>query len=207
MLNQLRPALVLLVALTAITGLAYPLAVTGLAGAIFPGKAAGSPVERDGRIVGSALIGQSFTGPGWLHGRPSATDPAYNAGSSTGSNLGPSSTALLAQVKERAAAFGPGPVPSEMATASGSGLDPHVTLEAALRQVPRIAQERGMDPAGTRSTSWAVTPCRAEIADRTASTMRMRNHRRFSSLPPYSSVRRLVARERKCCRMPKPCAP
>lgn len=157
MISQLRPALVMLGTFTVLLGLGYPLAMTGIAQVAMPRQADGSLVERDGTVVGSALIGQSFTGPGWLHGRPSATDPAYNAGSSTGSNLGPSSTALLAQVKERAAAFGPGPVPSEMATASGSGLDPHVTLEAALRQVPRIAQERGMDPAAVEGAIRSAT--------------------------------------------------
>lgn len=157
MISQLRPALTLLGAFSLILGIGYPLALTGVAQVLMPAKANGSMIERDGVVVGSALIGQSFTGPGWLHGRPSATDPAYNAGSSTGSNLGPSSAALLAQVGERAAAFGPGPVPSEMATASGSGLDPHVTLDAALRQVPRIAQARGMDPAAVEQAIGAAT--------------------------------------------------
>jgi K+-transporting ATPase ATPase C chain len=160
MLNQLRPALVLLGALTAITGLAYPLAVTGVAGALFPAKAAGSLIERDGTIVGSSLIGQSFTGEGYFHGRPSATtaaDPAdasktvpapYNAANSAGSNLGPTSAALAERVKGDLAALkaeNPGrPVPVDLVTTSGSGLDPDVSPEAALFQVPRIARARNL---------------------------------------------------------------
>ncbi|AMB46688.1 MULTISPECIES: K(+)-transporting ATPase subunit C [Methylobacteriaceae] len=160
MLNQLRPALVLLVALTAVTGLAYPLAVTGVAGALFPAKAAGSLIERDGTIVGSSLIGQSFTGEGYFHGRPSATtaaDPAdasrtvsapYNAANSAGSNLGPTSAALAERVKgdlDARRAENPGrPVPVDLVTTSGSGLDPDVSPEAALFQVPRIARARNL---------------------------------------------------------------
>ncbi|MGN7124723.1 K(+)-transporting ATPase subunit C [Methylorubrum thiocyanatum] len=160
MLTHLRPALVLLTALTAITGLAYPLAMTGLAGAIFPARAAGSLIERDGRIVGSALIGQSFSQPHYFHGRPSATtaaDPAdagktvpapYNAANSMGSNLGPTSAVLAERVKGDLAALSaenPGvPVPVDLVTTSGSGLDPDIAPEAALFQVPRVARARGM---------------------------------------------------------------
>ncbi|KAB7787301.1 K(+)-transporting ATPase subunit C [Methylorubrum populi] len=160
MLTHLRPALVLLTALTAITGLAYPLAMTGLAGAIFPARAAGSLIERDGRIVGSALIGQSFSQAHYFHGRPSATtaaDPAdagktvpapYNAANSMGSNLGPTSAVLAERVKGDLAALNaenPGvPVPVDLVTTSGSGLDPDIAPEAALFQVPRVARARGM---------------------------------------------------------------
>ena len=147
MLSQLRPALTLVGAFSLLLGLGYPLAMTGVAQVLMPDQANGSLIEQGGRIVGSSLIGQEFTGAGYLHGRPSATSPAYNASGSGGSNLGPSSAALQAAVAERAAAFGPGPVPSDAVTTSASGLDPHLSLAAALLQVPRIATARGLDPA------------------------------------------------------------
>ena len=160
MLTQLRPALVLLLALTLLTGLAYPFAMTGIAGAIFPDKAAGSLVEREGKPVGSTLIGQSFTSDRYFQGRPSATsaaDPAdatktvpspYNAASSSGSNLGPTSAALAERVKADVAARkaeNPGaPVPVDLVTTSGSGLDPDISPDAALFQVPRVARVRSL---------------------------------------------------------------
>lgn len=146
MISQLRPALTILGVFSVVLGLGYPLAMTGVAQVAMPAQAGGSLIRQGDRIVGAELIGQSFTRPEYLHGRPSATDPAYNAASSTGSNLGPGSAALIAQVTARAAAFGKTPVPSEMATASASGLDPHISLDAALRQVARIAAARGIGP-------------------------------------------------------------
>ena len=166
MLNQLRPALVLLIALTAVTGLAYPLAMTGIAGAIFPAKAAGSLIAADGAVVGSSLIGQTFAGANYFHGRPSATsaaDPAdaaktvpapYNAANSSGSNLGPTSAALAERVTAELDALkaeNPGqPVPVDLVTTSGSGLDPDISPEAAIFQVPRVARARNIPEDGLR---------------------------------------------------------
>jgi potassium-transporting ATPase KdpC subunit len=160
MLREVRPAIIIVVVLTAITGLAYPLAMTAVAGAIFPKQAQGSLIEKDGKVVGSALIGQEFKDDKYFHGRPSATtapDPAdssktvpapYNAANSGGSNLGPTSKALADRVTadvDKLKAENPGsPVPADLVTTSASGLDPDISPEGALFQVPRVAKARNM---------------------------------------------------------------
>lgn len=152
--TQLRPALTLFVALSLVTGLAYPLAVTGIAQLLFANAANGSLVLRDGRPVGSALIGQSFSDPGHFWSRPSATSPRpYDAANSGGSNLAPTAPALVDAVKARLQALraaDPGntaPVPVDLVTASASGLDPHISRAAADYQVPRVARVRGLPAA------------------------------------------------------------
>ncbi|MCP3370821.1 K(+)-transporting ATPase subunit C [Bradyrhizobium cajani] len=160
MFREIRPAIVLLLALTAITGLAYPLAMTAIAGTLFPVQAQGSLIERDGKVVGSALIGQEFKEDKYFHGRPSATvapDPndstktvsaPYNAANSGGSNLGPTSKALADRLKEdvdKLREENPSaPVPVDLVTTSASGLDPDISPEAAQFQVPRVAKARHM---------------------------------------------------------------
>ena len=167
MLKELRPAIVVLVLLTLITGLAYPLAMTGIAGAIFPNQAQGSLIEKDGKVIGSELIGQVFADDKYFHGRPSATnapdpkdatktvDAPYNAANSMGSNLGPTSKALADRIKgdvdslkkENSAAA----IPVDLVTTSGSGLDPEISPTAALFQVPRVANARGLPEQNVRA--------------------------------------------------------
>src|SRR5215468_8519353 len=160
MLREIRPAIILLLALTAITGLAYPLAMTAAAGVIFPKQAQGSLIEKDGKVVGSALIGQEFASDRYFHGRPSATlapDPndasksvpaPYNAANSGASNLGPTNKALIERVQadvEKLKQENPSAaVPIDLVTTSGGGLDPHISPAAALFQVPRVAKARNM---------------------------------------------------------------
>ncbi|MEO3715267.1 potassium-transporting ATPase subunit KdpC [Roseateles flavus] len=151
MKQHLRPALVSLLLLSAVTGLLYPLAVTGIAQMTMPKEANGSLIEEKGQVVGSELIGQSFTSPKYFWGRPSATGPmSHNATNSAGSNQGPLNPALEAAVQARVEALraaDPGntaPVPVDLVTASASGLDPHISLAAARYQAPRVARERGL---------------------------------------------------------------
>ena len=158
MRTLLRPAIVLFVLLTVITGLIYPLIITGIAQVVFPQQANGSLIVKDGKAIGSALIGQPFDDPKYFWGRLSATGPyPYNAAASSGSNLGPTNPALIDEVKGRVQALhdaDPGntaPIPVDLVTSSGSGLDPHISVAAALYQVPRVAKTRGIDEAKVRA--------------------------------------------------------
>jgi K+-transporting ATPase ATPase C chain len=160
MLKEIRPAIVVLVLLTLITGLAYPLAMTGIAGTIFPRQAQGSLIEKDGKVIGSALIGQAFASDKYFHGRPSATnapdpkdatktvDAPYNAANSMGSNMGPTSKALADRIKGDVDALKKenpsAAIPVDLVTTSGSGLDPDISPDAARFQVPRVAKARGL---------------------------------------------------------------
>ena len=158
MTAHLRPALVILLLFTAITGIAYPLLVTGIAQAVFPYQANGSLIEEDGKVVASVLIGQPFDNPRYFWSRPSATSPfGYNAGASAGSNLSPTNPVLVSAVQGRVDALraaDPGneaPVPVDLVTASGSGLDPHISPAAALYQLRRVARARQLSPDAVRA--------------------------------------------------------
>lgn len=147
MKEYLRPALAVFLILTVVTGLAYPFLITGLAQVFFPHQANGSPIVKEGKVVGSELIGQPFDQPKYFWGRPSATSPAYNAAASTGSNLGPTNPGLLEAIEKRVKKLEEdkdhtGPVPADLVMASGSGLDPHISPAAAEYQVKRVAKAR-----------------------------------------------------------------
>ena len=171
MLREIRPAIVLVIALTLVTGLFYPLAMTGIAGVIFSKQAQGSLITKDGKVVGSVLIGQSFADDKYFHGRPSATnapdpkdstktvDAPYNASNSMGSNLGPTNKALVETVQQRIAELkkenpdvpAGTPIPVDLVTASASGLDPDISVAAAYYQIPRVATARGLSQATVRA--------------------------------------------------------
>jgi len=182
MKTLIRPAIMLFLLLTIVTGLVYPVAVTGVARLLFPHQAAGSLIERGNSVVGSELIGQSFSGARYFWGRPSATAPMpYNATDSGGSNLGPTNPALVDAVKARvdliraAHPTQTGPVPADLVTASASGLDPHISPAAAYYQVERVAKARGLAPAKVRELvdRYVEGPSWGIFGDRTVNVLKL----------------------------------
>ncbi|MGF7146840.1 K+-transporting ATPase ATPase C chain [Sphingomonas zeicaulis] len=175
LLSAFRPAIVLTLLFALLLGILYPLAITGIGQAIFPWQANGSLVVAGSKPVGSAIVGQTFTSPGYFWSRPSAAGDGYNGLSSSGSNLGPTSAALVERVKGDLAARADGAkqVPADLVTASGSGLDPDISPAAALRQVPRVAAARGLNPAAVRALveRSVQTPVPAFLGDPTVNVL------------------------------------
>ncbi|HEX5184887.1 MAG TPA: potassium-transporting ATPase subunit KdpC [Allosphingosinicella sp.] len=177
MTRQLRPAIALLLLFTLLLGLVYPLVLTGIAQVAMPHRANGSLIVENGRIVGSELIGQAFARPDYFHGRPSAAGNGYNPTASSGSNLGPASKALIDRTRASVAAAraggAAGPLPPDMVTASGSGLDPHISPENAYLQVAGVARARRLDPAILRAlvARNVETPFPAFLGDRVVNVL------------------------------------